>query len=52
VAGWQMPRTRMTRAQADALFLRHMQEDGVPRVQAQWAFRAVRWFGGSSWRAT
>jgi hypothetical protein len=51
VAGWQMPRTRMTRAQADALFLRHMQEDGVPRVRAQWAYRAVRWFGGSSWRA-
>jgi hypothetical protein len=49
-AGWKMPPARLSRAQADALFRRHMDEDGVPRVRAAWAFRAVRWFGGSSWR--
>jgi hypothetical protein len=51
VAGWQMPPARMTRARADELFLRHMQEDGVGRIAAHWAYRAVRWFGGRSWRA-
>jgi hypothetical protein len=51
-AGWQMPPARLTRAQADALFRRHMDEDGVPAARAWWAWRAVRWFGGSSWRAT
>ena len=43
------PRT-YTRAQADRLFLRIMETEGVARWRRVAAYAAVRAFGGGSWR--
>lgn len=45
------PARTYTRAQADALFKMHMELDGVSWWRRNVAYRAVRWFGGSSWQA-
>lgn len=42
----------LNRAQADRLFREQMETDGVARWKREAAYRAVRWFGASSWRAT
>lgn len=41
--------TPYTRAEADALFNRHMSMDHVQAWKRRLAFRAVRTFGGSHW---
>jgi hypothetical protein len=40
-----------SRRDADRLFGRHMREDGVARWRRRAAYRAVRLFGGGSWRS-
>lgn len=42
---------RYTRAEADALFRDLMRVSGVSAWKREAAYRAVRWFGGASWRA-
>ncbi len=43
-------RTVITRATADAIFLEGMEVVGVPWLKRQTIYRAVRLFGGSSYR--
>lgn len=44
------PEIRYTRSQADDLFKDQMEDEGVGWFRRHSAYRAVRWFGGSSWR--
>lgn len=39
-----------TRERVDRLFLRMMKESGISRWKSALAYRAVRWFGGDTWR--
>ena len=39
-----------SRDDTDRLFARIMREAGVSKWKRRMAYRAVRWFGGSSWR--
>lgn len=39
-----------TRLEADQIFLKVMEEDGVNAVQRNMIYYSVRWFGGKAWK--
>lgn len=46
-----MPYRTFSREEADRLFGKIMEDEGVPGWRRALAYRAVRWFGGRAWKA-